>query len=71
MKRLSREVRDTFLEFWRAKDHRIVKSAPLVPRDDPTLLFTSAGMVQFKKYYSSTEPLEFRRALFGLAVGVK
>ncbi len=39
-----------------------MKSAPLVPKDDPTLLFTSAGMVQFKKYYSSKEPLEFRRA---------
>ncbi len=62
MKRLSREVRTAFTEFWAAKDHRIVKSAPLVPKDDPTLLFTSAGMVQFKKYYASKEPLEFRRA---------
>ena len=45
-----------------SKDHRIVKSAPLVPKDDPTLLFTSAGMVQFKKYYSGTVPLPYRRA---------
>ncbi len=56
-------VREEFLRFYREKDHRLVKSAPLVPGDDPTLLFTSAGMVQFKKYYSSTEPLEFRRAV--------
>ncbi|MDM7915148.1 MAG: alanine--tRNA ligase-related protein, partial [Candidatus Eisenbacteria bacterium] len=63
MERLSREIRSKFVEFWRAKDHRIVKSAPLVPREDPTLLFTSAGMVQFKKYYASKEPLEFRRAV--------
>jgi len=36
--------------------------SPLVPREDPTLLFTSAGMVQFKKFYASREPLEYRRA---------
>jgi alanyl-tRNA synthetase len=62
MKRLSREIRSTFIDFWAEKGHRIIKSAPLVPREDPTLLFTSAGMVQFKKYYASREPLEFRRA---------
>jgi alanyl-tRNA synthetase len=62
MKRLSREVRSQFTEFWKSREHRVIKSAPLVPKDDPTLLFTSAGMVQFKKYYSSREPLEFRRA---------
>ncbi len=62
MKRLSRDIRSTFIDFWAEKGHRIVKSAPLVPREDPTLLFTSAGMVQFKKYYASREPLEFRRA---------
>ncbi len=62
MTHLSREVRTKFVDFWRSKDHRMLKSAPLVPKEDPTLLFTSAGMVQFKKYYSSREPLEFRRA---------
>ncbi len=62
MKRLSREVRSQFVDFWKSRDHRVIKSAPLVPKDDPTLLFTSAGMVPFKKYYSSREPLEFRRA---------
>jgi alanyl-tRNA synthetase len=56
------EIREKFLEFYRKKDHRVLKSSPLVPRDDPTLLFTSAGMVQFKRYYSSREPLEFTRA---------
>jgi alanyl-tRNA synthetase len=63
MKHLSREVRTQFVDFWRSRDHRVIKSAPLVPKEDPTLLFTSAGMVQFKKYYSSKEPLEFRRAV--------
>lgn len=62
MMQSSREIRAAFVDFWRAKDHRVIKSAPLVPKDDPTLLFTSAGMVQFKKYYASREPLEFRRA---------
>ena len=56
-------IRTTFLDFYQSRDHRLIKSAPIVPKDDPTLLFTSAGMVQFKKYYSSTEPLEFRRAV--------
>jgi alanyl-tRNA synthetase len=55
-------IRESFLDFYRGKDHRVVKSAPLVPKDDPTLLFTSAGMVQFKKYYSGTVPLPYRRA---------
>ncbi len=63
MKDTAAYVREEFLRFYQEKDHRLVKSAPLVPGDDPTLLFTSAGMVQFKKYYSSTEPLEFRRAV--------
>lgn len=62
MKNTLAEIRETFLDFYRSRDHRVIKSSPIVPREDPTLLFTSAGMVQFKKYYSSTEPLEFRRA---------
>jgi alanyl-tRNA synthetase len=55
-------IRETFLDFYRGKDHRVIKSAPLVPKDDPTLLFTSAGMVQFKKLYSGAVPLEYTRA---------
>ena len=57
------EVRSAFLEFYRTKDHHFVKSAALVPREDPTLLFTSAGMVQFKKYYSGAVALPYRRAV--------
>jgi alanyl-tRNA synthetase len=59
----SSDVRRRFVEFWLARDHRRVPSAPLVPHDDPTLLFTSAGMVQFKKYYSGAIALPFRRAV--------
>ncbi len=57
------QVRQAFLDFYRSKDHQFVKSAPLVPHDDPTLLFTSAGMVQFKRYFAGTVPVPFRRAV--------
>ena len=47
----SEEVRNRFLEFFKSKGHEIVPSAPLVVKDDPTLMFTNAGMNQFKDYF--------------------
>ena len=57
-----RELRRTFLEFYAQRDHKIVPSSSLIPRDDPTMLFTSAGMVQFKPYWAGTVELPYRRA---------
>ncbi|MFI5134852.1 MAG: alanine--tRNA ligase-related protein, partial [Chitinophagales bacterium] len=47
----AREIRQTFLEFFRAKNHTIVPSAPIVVKNDPTLMFTNAGMNQFKDIF--------------------
>jgi alanyl-tRNA synthetase len=58
----SRELRRTFLGFFEQHGHRIVASAPLVPGDDPTLLFTNAGMNQFKDVFLGTDRREYRRA---------
>ena len=57
-----RELRRTFLEFYAQRDHKIVPSSSLIPRDDPTMLFTSAGMVQFKPYWAGTVEIPYRRA---------
>ncbi|MBS1237495.1 MAG: alanyl-tRNA synthetase, partial [Deltaproteobacteria bacterium] len=46
-----REIRSTFLDFFKARGHELVRSSSLIPRDDPSLLFTNAGMVQFKGLY--------------------
>ena len=56
------DIRSTFLEFFRAKDHAIVPSSSLVPASDPTLLFTNSGMVQFKNVFLGSEKLPYARA---------
>ncbi|WP_414674671.1 alanine--tRNA ligase [Lysobacter sp.] len=56
------EIRSDFLEFFRSKAHTIVPSAPLVPANDPTLLFTNSGMVQFKNVFLGSEKPGYVRA---------
>ena len=58
----SSTLRQSFLDFFAQRGHNIVAPGPLVPHDDPTLLFTTAGMVQFKPLFAGTVALTFRRA---------
>lgn len=58
----SNEIRKAFLNFFEKRSHRIVKSSSLIPQNDPTLLFTNAGMVQFKGVFLGEEVREYRRA---------
>ena len=57
----SSEIRKSFLDFFESKKHKIVESAPMVIKDDPTLMFTNAGMNQFKDIFLGNAPVEFAR----------
>jgi alanyl-tRNA synthetase len=57
-----REIRRIFLDFFKGQSHEIVESSSLIPVDDPTLLFTNAGMVQFKTLFLGEEKREYTRA---------
>ncbi|MER5172615.1 alanine--tRNA ligase [Thioclava kandeliae] len=56
------EIRSTYLNFFERNGHRIVPSSPLVPRNDPTLMFTNSGMVQFKNCFTGVEKRDYTRA---------
>ena len=56
------DVRKGFLEFWKSKGHEVVASSSLVPANDPTLLFTNAGMVQFKDVFTGADKRPYKRA---------
>ncbi|MFH0812064.1 MAG: alanine--tRNA ligase [Pseudomonadota bacterium] len=62
-KRSANETRTLFLKYFEQKGHTVVKSSPLVPKSDPSLLFTNAGMVQFKGVFLGTEKPDYVRAV--------
>ena len=57
------EIRKVFLDFFERNQHQVIESSSLVPRNDPTLLFTNAGMVQFKNVFTGIETREYNRAV--------
>src|SRR3954465_2192280 len=56
------EIRASFLDYFAKSGHEVVASSPLVPRNDPTLMFTNAGMVQFKNVFTGQEKPPYSRA---------
>ena len=58
----SKEIRKAFLDFFASKGHTIVPSAPMVVKNDPTLMFTNAGMNQFKDWFLGNSAPKYKRA---------
>lgn len=56
------EIRKTFLEFYQKNDHKLVPSSPVIPYDDPTILFINAGMNQFKDVFTGKRKVDYKRA---------
>ncbi len=56
------DIRSTFLDYFAGQGHKVVDSSPLVPRNDPTLMFANSGMVQFKNCFTGLETRDYRRA---------
>jgi len=59
----SKEIRNQFLNFFKEKDHKVVPSAPMVIKDDPTLMFTNAGMVPFKEFFLGNSAIKNPRVV--------
>src|SRR6204780_2618372 len=62
MTRSLADIRSTFLDYFESQGHTRVESSPLVPRNDPTLMFTNSGMVQFKNVFTGAEVRPYKRA---------
>ena len=63
------EIRTAFLEYYRSQGHQVVSSSSLVPHNDPTLLFTNAGMNQFKDVFLGKEVRSYTRATTAQQIG--
>jgi alanyl-tRNA synthetase len=59
----SSQIRETFLSYFKKNNHKIVHSSPLVPQNDPTLMFANSGMVQFKNVFTGKETRDYKRAV--------
>ena len=57
------DIRGAFLDYFAKNGHKVVDSSPLVPRNDPTLMFANAGMVQFKNVFTGAETRDYKRAV--------
>ncbi len=57
------DIRSTFLDYFKKHGHEVVQSSPLVPRNDPTLMFANSGMVQFKNLFTGVESRDYKRAV--------
>ncbi|MDD9330862.1 MAG: alanine--tRNA ligase-related protein, partial [Bartonella sp.] len=57
-----KNIRSTFLNYFHRNGHKVLSSSPLVPRNDPTLIFTNAGMVQFKNVFTGLEQRPYKQA---------
>ena len=57
------DIREKFLNYFKKNNHEIVDSSNLVPNNDPTLMFTNSGMVQFKNVFTGLEKRDYQRAL--------
>ena len=57
------DIRSTFLDYFKKQGHEVIQSSPLVPRNDPTLMFANSGMVQFKNLFTGVESRDYKRAV--------
>ena len=58
-----KSIRSSFLDYFSKKDHKVIDSSNLVPNNDPTLMFTNSGMVQFKNVFTGLEKREYNKAV--------
>ncbi|MCK4606175.1 MAG: hypothetical protein KAU35_02645, partial [candidate division Zixibacteria bacterium] len=56
------QIRQSFIDYFARRDHRVIPSSPVIPYDDPTILFINAGMCQFKDLFTGRRKADYKRA---------